>query len=79
MSEKLTSRYKNPLPEFVDHGVKEIGNYFYILQIDLTGQTIIKRAQPNGQDIRFTKLTTGTIPDFWADPTVHTYNYIHKI
>ncbi|HED05271.1 MAG TPA: hypothetical protein ENI61_01145 [Ignavibacteria bacterium] len=76
---KLTSRYKNPLPEFVDHGVKEIGNYIYILKIDLSGQAIIKRAQPDGQDISFTRHTTGTLPDFWTDPTVHVYDYIHKI
>lgn len=76
---KLTSRYKNPLPEFVAHGVKEIGGDTYILKVDLSGTAIIQKVNSTNTEIFFTRLLSGSIPDFWNDPTIHVYTYIHKL
>lgn len=64
---------------FITSGVKEIGNYIYILMIDLSGQTIIKRVKSDNTEIKFVERTEGTIDAFWADPTVHIYKWIHEV
>lgn len=76
----VKAKYKNPLPEFISHGVKILGNYTYVLKIDLTGQTIIQRINSDQSEILFTKKTDETnISDFWIDPTVHSYKYFYLI
>ncbi len=65
---------------FITSGVKEIGSYTYVLLIDLSGQTLIKRVKTDQSEIKFVEKTTGTIEDFWADPvTSKTYVWIHQI
>ena len=64
---------------FITSGVKEVGEYLYVLLIDLAGQTIIKRVKDDNTEIKFTEKTVGTIEDFWSDPTVHTYKWIHEV
>ena len=70
----IQSKYKNPLPEFITHGVKISGGYTYVLKIDMVGQTIIQR------EILFTrKPASTTIADFWLDPTLHNYVYFYEL
>ena len=64
---------------FITSGVKEIGDYMYVLQIDLAGQTIIKRIKSDNSEIKFVEKTSGSIDDFWSDPTLHTYKWIHEV
>ena len=64
---------------FITSGVKEIGSYIYVLMIDLSGQTIIKRVKSDNTEIKFVEMTEGSIEDFWSDPTVHTYKWIHEV
>ncbi len=64
---------------FITSGVKEIGSYIYVLMIDLSGQTIIKRVKSDNTEIKFVERTSGSIDDFWLDPTVHTYKWIHEV
>jgi len=72
---KTTDITKN----FIISGVKDIGDYTYVLQIDLAGQTIIKRIKTDNSEIKFAQRTEGTIENFWLDPTVHTYKWIHEV
>ena len=61
-------------------GVKEIGVYTYVLLINAgNGQTLIKRIKTDNSEIKFALRTTQTIADFWSDPTVHTYVWIHQV
>ena len=76
----IQSKYKNPVPEFVDHGVKESGGYTYVLKIDLIGQTIIQRVKSDNTEILFAaKSSATTIASFWSDPTIHNYTYFHAL
>ena len=56
---------------FIVSGVKEQGSYLYVLLIDLSGQTLIKRVKTDNSEIKFAQKTSGTINNFWADPTIH--------
>ena len=66
---------------FVTSGVKEIGEYIYILLIDLAGQTIIKRVKSDNSEIKFRKKSGQSIEDFWATPDGSgiVYKWIHEI
>lgn len=75
----IQSKYNNPLPNFVNHGIKEIGEYTYVLLIDMVGQTLIKRFN-DPTDIKFALKPDGTsIATFWADPIAHDYDYLYKL
>lgn len=67
------------LKGFVTSGVKEIGNYTYVLLLDLAGQTLIKRVKTDQSEIKFVKRNVGDIVTFWLDPTIHSYIYIHEV
>lgn len=69
----------NITKNFTVSGVKEIGDYTYILLIDFAGLTLIKRIKLDNSEIKYVKKTSGSIENFWADPSVHEYKYIHKI
>jgi len=75
----LESGYVNPIKNFQASGIKISGSYEYVLLIDLEGQVLIERVKTDSTEIKFTKKKTGTIDAFWADPTVHTYVWIHEI
>lgn len=76
----IQSKYKNPLPEFITHGVKISGGYTYVLKIDMVGQTIIQRVISDNTEILFTrKPASTTIADFWLDPTLHKYVYFYEL
>lgn len=76
----LKTKYNNPLEGFVVHGVKEIGSYTYVLLVDMTGQTIIKRVATDNSTIMFALKEEGvTIPVFWAGATSHEYKYLYQV
>ena len=75
----LNPKTVNVTKGFIVSGVKEIGDYTYVLQIDLSGQTIIKRVKSDNSEIKFVEKTEGTIENFWTDPTVHTYKWIYEV
>jgi len=65
---------------FTVHGVKEAGGDTYVLLIDFAGLTIIKKIKSDNSEIFYAKKPDGvSIPDFWSDPTLHSYTYIHLI
>ncbi|GAG78814.1 unnamed protein product [marine sediment metagenome] len=65
---------------FTTSGVKEIGEYTYVLLIDGgSSLTLIKRVKLTNSEIKFVKREEGTIESFWADPTVHTYVWINSL
>ena len=72
-------RGANPIAGFVVHGVKEIVGDTYVLKIDTYGDAIIQKVTANEEDIKYTLMTTGTIANFWLDPTLHTYQYLYQI
>ena len=72
-------RGANPLAGYVTHGVKIITSDTYVLKIDTYGEAIIQKVFANEEDIKFTFKETGTIADFWADPTAHTYKYLYEV
>ena len=45
----------------------------------MSGVTIIKKVSSGNEDIRFTKMTSGTIADFWTAYTTHAYTYFHLL
>ena len=64
---------------FITSGTKEVGDYLYVLLIDMIGQTLIKRVKSDNSEIRFTKMPDETVIEtFWADPTLHTYVWIYQ-
>ena len=74
----IQSKYKNPLPNFVGHGVKTAGNYSYFLLIDMTGQALIQRIKSDSSEILFYKKPVDTsIADFWADPSAYDDSYAY--
>ncbi len=75
----LNPKTVNVTKGFITSGVKEIGDYTYVLQIDLSGQAIIKRIKSDNSEIKFVEMTEGTIDTFWTDPTTHEYKWIHKV
>lgn len=76
----LTSRYKNPIPNFQAHGVKTVGLYQYILLIDLQGSVLIERVKTDNSEILFVKMPEGTdIATYWASADTYTYKYMNQI
>ena len=75
----INSGYVNPIKNFQSSGIKTVGSYEYVLLIDLAGQVLILRRKDDDTEIKFTKKTTGTIEAFWADPTAHSYVWIHEV
>ena len=65
---------------FTTSGVKEIGNYTYVLLIDGGSPlTLIKRIKTDNSEIKFALRVSGTIDAFWATPAIHDYVWIHKL
>lgn len=65
---------------FIVHGVKVIGDYTYVLKIDIEGQTIIQQIKSDDTTILFCAKPDGmSIVNFWADPTASglVYSYYH--
>ncbi len=65
---------------FTTSGIKEIGDYTYILLLDGGSDlTLIKRVKTDNSEIKFVLRDAQSIEDFWLDPTVHTYVWIHQL
>lgn len=64
---------------FTVSGVKDIGDYTYVLLIDFAGLTLIKRVKSDSTEIKYAKRGEQSIADFWSDPTLPTYKYINEI
>ena len=75
----LNSKYVNQEKNYITHGVKEIGDYTYVLLIDMAGVSLIKRVKSDNTEILFTKKESGSIATFWSDPTIHSYNYFYTL
>lgn len=77
----ITSKYKDPLENFVCHGMKTSGSYNYVLLIDETGQTLIERIKTDNTEILFTRKADATdITAYWAaDFTAYSYTYLHLV
>lgn len=73
----------NPIGHYVVSGIKEVGEYLYILLVAMNGETIIKRVKTDNTTILYAKMQeeVGTVNtnNFWADPTIHTYVYLYQI
>jgi len=76
----LKSKFKDPTVNFVIHGVKTVGNYVYVLLVDMTGQALIRRIKNDNTEILFSKKPDqASISDFWTNADQHTYQYIHEV
>jgi len=76
----LNPKYVDSTKHYVVSGVKEIGDYIYILMINMSGQTLIKRVKSDNSEIKFVvRPKEETITNFWEDPTQHEYKYIHTL
>lgn len=75
-----SSKNKNPLPEYVVHGVVESGGYTYVLLVNNTGESIIQRILADNTEIKYAKKdSTTTIDIFWAARVGQSYGRIHEI
>lgn len=86
----ITSKYSDPLNNFVNHGVKTVSAFDYILLIDQTGQTLIERVASDGTSIMFAKMpvpASTSYPDiataissYWsASIENYTYAYLFQL
>lgn len=70
---------------FTVSGVKDIGDYKYVLLIDFAGTALIKRIKTDNSSIKYHCINDPapeSIDDFWSDPEAHTshghgYAWIH--
>jgi len=86
----VQSSYKNPLDNFVAHGVKTVSSYQYILLVDEKGQAVIERVASDSSTIMFCKMArppaevdtfteqADAIDDFWTSPETKTYQYLFQ-
>ena len=75
----LSSKYSNPIENFQASGIKEIGDYTYVLLIDLQGQVLIQRIRSDESGIKFVKKGSQTIEAFWANPASYSYIWVHQL
>ena len=85
----LKSKYANPLDSFVVHGEKVISGYTYILLVDESGQSLIKRVSSDNSSIMFSEMSNpgsfqqdviaAAITAFWASPTTGNFVYLFQL
>ena len=60
-------------------GVKDIGNYTYVLLIDFAGLALIKRIKSDNTEIKYYKIPSGEMDVDWASPETQDYVWIHQV
>lgn len=77
---KLVNKYTNILLGYVFHGLKTVGDYQYVLLINMEGEVIIMQIKTDQSVAKYkAKPTATTIDNFWSAPDTHTYDYIHML
>ena len=64
---------------YTTSGIKEIGDYMYVLKIDLKGKAIIQRIKSDNTEIKFYKIPIHELDTRWANPDAQAYAWIHKV
>jgi len=64
---------------FTVSGVKDIGDYIYVLLLDFAGLALIKRVKIDNSEIKYYKIPDGEIVARWADPASQAYVWINQV